>query len=156
MKLTWLLYALIFLQDETPFKPMEEFEIKLNFEFKDRPARDPNKIELDQTRKEAERSRGSGPLPYLFLNLKVLKQSPEEVRIRVLENGARTVLNKKFDMNTVLKLDMGFTDDIKDRVSAYEYTVYYLTDDKDPVSKVVIYFEEDGTYLVNGQKRGKL
>lgn len=135
---------------------MEEFEIKLNFEFKDRPQRDPNKIELDQTRKEYERTRPSGPLPYLYLNLKVLKQSPEEVRIRIIENGNKTVLNKKFDMNTVLKLDMGFTDDIKDRVSAYEYTVYYLTQDKNPVSKVVIYFEEDGTYLVNGQKRGKL
>lgn len=156
MKLTWLLCAFVFLQDQTPLKPLEEFEVKLNFEFKERPTRDPNKIELDQTRKEVERSRPSGPLPYLYLNLKVLKQIPDEVRVRIIENGTKVVLNKKFDMNSVLKLDMGFTDDIKDRICAYEYTVYYLTQDKDPLSKVVIFFEADGTYFVNGQKRGKL
>ena len=86
----------------------------------------------------------------------VLKPAPEEVRIRVIENGSKTVFNKKFDMNTVLKLDMGYTDDIKDRVSAYEYTVYYLTADKKPLSKIVIQFDEDGTYFVNGEKRGKI
>jgi len=156
MKLTWLFYVLIFLQDDAPLKPSEEFEVKLNFEFKDRPTRDPNRIELDQTQKEYERSRATGPLPYLYINLKVLKQSPEIARIRIVENRTKTVLNKKFDMNSILKLDMGFTDDIKDRISAYEYTIYFLTGDKDPVDKIVIYFEEDGTYLLNGEKRGKL
>ena len=91
-----------------------------------------------------------------ILNVKVLKPAPEEVRIRVVENGTRIALNKKFDMNTVLILDIGYTDDIKDRVKAYEYTVYYLTADKKPVSKVVIYFDEDGTYFVNNEKRGKI
>ena len=58
--------------------------------------------------------------------------------------------------STVLKLDLGFTDDIKDRVGAYEYTVFFLNEDKDQVSKIVIYFEKDGTYLVNGETRGKI
>lgn len=156
MKLTWLLCAFLFLQDEPPFKPTEEFEIKLNFEFKERERSNPNSVDFDQTRKEYERSRPSGPLPYLFLNLRVLKQAPEEVRLRIVENGTKTVLNKKLDINTVLKLDLGFTDDIKDRVGAYEHTIYFLTKDKEPFSKIVIFFEEDGTYLVNGQVRGKL
>lgn len=157
MRLTCLLFFFIFQQDEIPFKPKEEFEIKLDFQFKDRATMDPNKLEYNQTQREYAKSRSArGPLPYLYLNLKILKQTPEEVRIRVIENGTNTVLNKKFDMNTVLRLDMGYTDDIKDRVSAYEYTVYYLTADKIPLSKVVVHFEEDGTYFVNNEKRGKI
>lgn len=156
MKLVCLFLIYFLLQDQTPFKPKDEFEIKLDFEFRDRPTMDANKIEYNQTQREYERSRAAGPLPYLYLNLRVLKPVAEEVRIKVVENGVKTVFNKKFDMSTVLKLDMGYTDDIKDRVSAHEFTVYYLTADKEPLSKVVISFEENGTYFVNGEVRGKL
>ena len=157
MKFSCLLLLIAFLQqDQTPLKPREEFEIKLDFEFRDRPVMDANKLEYNQTQREYARSRAVGPLPYLYLNVRVLKPVPEEVRIRVIENGVKTVFNKKFDMTTVLKLDMGYTDDIKDHVSAYEYTVYYLSADKEPLSKVMIRFDEDGSYFVNEEKRGKI
>jgi len=157
MKLFLLLLTLVLFQDEPPMKPTEEFEIKLKFEFKERNLADPNRVELSQTAKEYERTKGGhGPLPYLFLNLRVLKQAPDEERVRVVQNASKAVVSKKFDKETVIKIDLGFTDDIKDRISPHEYTVYFLTKDKTPVSKVIIYFEKDGTYLVNGQVRGKL
>ena len=156
MKFICLLLFIFLQQDQTPLKPKGEFEIKLDFEFRDRPLADPNKLEYNQTQREFDRSRATGPLPYLYLDVRVLKQIPEEVRIRVIENGTKTVFNKKFDMNTVLKLDMGYTDDIKDRVSAYEYAVFFLSADKVPLSKVMIRFDEDGTYFVNDEKRGKI
>ncbi|MEJ7645575.1 MAG: hypothetical protein WKF87_13355 [Chryseolinea sp.] len=156
MNLLLFCLALLLAQDEIPFKANEDFEVKLNFEFKERTRPDPSRVELGQTAKEYERSHASGPLPYLYLNLRVLKQYPEEIRMRVVKNGEKIVLNKKFDLSTVVKLDLGFTDDIKDRVSAYEYTILFLKENKQPVSKVVVYFHEDGTYLVNGQVRGKL
>ena len=158
MKLLILtIFGLLSFQEDLPYKPSDEFDLKLNFEFKDRGAgRDPNKIEMDHTLKERERTRGSGLLPYLYLNLKVLKQAPNEVRVKVLENNSKNVFNKKFDASTVLKLDLGFTDDIKDRVGAYEYTVFFLNENKDQVSRIVIYFEQDGTYKVNGETRGKI
>ena len=143
-------------QDPTPFKSKEEFEVKLAFEFRDRPTNDPNKLEYNQSQREYARSKAIGPLPYLYLNVRVLKPVSDEVRIRVVENDVKVVLNKKFDMSTVLNLDMGYTDDIKDRVSAHQYTVYYLTADKKALSKVVINFEENGTYSVNGEVRGKI
>jgi len=155
MRLAVLIFALLCLQGETPLKPLEEFEVKLNFEFKDR-VKDSNKVEMNQTHRAYEKSRVSGPLPYLFLNLRILKQHPDVARVRVEQNGVSSVMNKKFDMTTVLKLDMGFTDDIKDRVSPYEYTVTFLTKDKTPINRIIIYFEEDGTYIVNGQVRGKI
>jgi len=153
-----VIFGLLSFQEDPPYKPTDEFNLKLNFEFKDRGAgRDPNKIEMNQTLKEREKTRASGLLPYLYINLQVLKQNPNEVRVKIIENNSKNVFNnKKFDTTTIMKLDMGFTDDIKDRVGAYEYIVYFLNEEKDPVSKIVIYFEQDGTYLVNGVNRGKL
>ena len=155
--LTLVLLISFFIQDPIPYKPSEEFDLKLNFEFKDRNAgRNPNKIDMDLSPKEYQKKTSAGVLPYLHLNLRVLTQQPNEIRIKVIENGNKNVLAKKLDTSTVLKLELGFTDDIKDRVGAYEYTVVFLNEDKDPVSRIVIYFEKDGTYLVNGQNRGKI
>ena len=156
MNLVLFCLALLFSQDDVPYKATEDFEIKLNFEFKDRVRADVNRVELNQTAKEYERTHASGPLPYLYLNLRMLKLYPEEVKMRVVKNEDKVVFNKKFDLSTLVKLDLGFTDDIKDRVSAYEYTILFMKDNKEPASKIVIYFHEDGTYLVNGQVRGKL
>lgn len=156
MKIFAVFIASLFFQDSIPLKPFEEFELKLNFEFKERPHADPNRVDLDLTEKEKNRGRGSGPLPYLFLNFRVLKQQPKEVRVRVIENNTKVVYNKKVDPAAVLKLELGFTDDIKDRVGPYEFTILLLDDSKEPVSRVVIYFQPDGTYLVNGQMRGKI
>lgn len=156
MNLLLFVLASVLVQDTVPYKATEEFELKLNFEFKERQRSDQNTVDLSQTRKEYERSRGSGPLPYLFLNFRVVKQQPSELRVRILENNEKVVHNKKVDTKAVLKLELGFTDDIKDRVGPYEYTILLLDDNKQPVSRVVIYFEQDGTYLVNGQLRGKI
>lgn len=157
MKLTWFLCTIFFLiQEEVSYKPKEEFEIKLDFEFRTRPVPDPNKVDMEQTHKELSRAQSTGPLPYLNLNVRALTLLPNEVRVRVTKNGEKSVLNRKIDTKTVIKLDMGYTDDIKDRVSSYEYTLLFVDDDKKAVSKIVIFFEEDGTYLVNGEKRGKI
>ena len=154
---TLILLGILAIQEEAPYKPSEEFEIKLDFEFKDRGAgRNPNKIDMDLTMKEYEKTKGSGLLPYLYLNLKVLKQQESELRLRVVENKSKNILNKKVDTNTIVRLELGFTDDIKDRVGPYEYTIVFVNGDKDPVSRITIFFEKDGTYLVNGQTRGKI
>ena len=141
------------MQDQIPFKSNDEFELKLQLEFKKRPMQDTNTIYLER---RSVPSTGGMPAPYLHINLRVLKVIPEEVRVKVTKNPNETLLLKKFDPNVVIKLDLGFTDDIKDRVSAHQYVVTYLSKEKKPLSKIEIFFEEDGTYLVNGEKRGKL
>jgi hypothetical protein len=148
MNLLWIIFSFAFLQDAVPFKGTEEFEIKMNFEFRQRTV-DPNRITLVD-------AKPAGPLPYLFLNLNLLKANPEEVRVKITTNDERNVLFKKLDPAKLMRLELGYTDDIKDRVSAYQYTAYFLSEDKKPLSRIVILFEEDGTYLVNGIKRGKL
>jgi len=154
MKLGLLFFfALLLQQDQIPFKSTDEFELKLQLEFRKRPMQDINTIELE---KRSVPSTGGMPAPYLHINLRVLKVVPEEVRVKVTKNPNETLLTKKFDPNVIIKLDLGFTDDIKDRVSAHQYVVTYLSKERTPLSKIEIFFEKDGTYLVNGEKRGKL
>jgi hypothetical protein len=68
MKLLWVGIISIFLfQDQTPYKANDEFELKLDLQFKPRPKPE-NKIELDHRTLP-----NSGMnAPYLYLHLKVL------------------------------------------------------------------------------------
>jgi hypothetical protein len=151
MMLLLLLFPL-FVQDNVPFKPNEEFELKMDYQFKQRVASDQKVIDFSE-----QRAKSSGPLPYLVLGLRIIKINAGEDRIRVSGNKESPVITKKLKSDVVLKLDLGFTDDMKDRVTAHEYTVLLLSDaNKEPVSKIIIHIAEDGTFLVNGEKRGKL
>ena len=52
MKILILAGALFFFQDSVPLKPLDEFEVKLNFEFKQRTRADANRVDLDVTQGE--------------------------------------------------------------------------------------------------------
>lgn len=140
---------------EIPFKPKEEFEIKLDYQFKQRPQGDHNAVYLSETSGELQRRTGNAVLPYLILNIKLLKLSEEKMRVRISGNRDDRPINKKIDINSVIELDLGFTDDMKDRVKAHEYTVSFLSYDKKPMSRILISIAEDGSFFVNGEKHGK-
>ncbi len=53
-------------------------------------------------------------------------------------------------------LRLGFVDDMKDHVSGYLHVITFYDDDRNPVSQIVIEFDKDGNYFVNGQQRGKV
>ncbi len=155
MKLSVLLLAALFLQD-VPLKPKDEFEVKLDYQFKSRPPQSINTtVHLDETREEHDRRVSSTPLPFLTLNIKMLKLSEEEVRVRVTNNLTLRVAMRKVEAGTTIPLEIGFTDDAKDRVTAHHYFLTLLSPKKAELSKIEILIEEDGTFLVNGEKRGK-
>lgn len=154
MKL-FVFFISIFLFQDLPYKPTEEFEIKLDYQFKTRQYRSTTEVHLAETRREHEQRASSAVLPYLVLNLHLLKLTPEEVRVRIMDNGHKKVYNRKADTGDVIPIVLGFTADVKDRVSAYEYTVYFQSPDKRDVSRILISVDEDGSFFVNGEKRGR-
>jgi hypothetical protein len=155
MKLVWLLFSLFLIQEQVPFKPKDQFEIGLDFKFKQRPPHDSNIVRLSETAADREKN-STSLLPYIYLNVKVLKLREEEVRLRVENNKGENLWSRKAEEGMSTKLDLGFTDDIKDRVASHEYIVYFLTKEKKRLSRIVIFFDKDGTYLVNEERRGKL
>jgi hypothetical protein len=145
-------FSLFLFQDQARYKSNDEFELKLDLQFKKRPGPDVNKVDLE---KRTLPTAGMNA-PYLYIDLRVLKPVAEEYRVKVLKNGKETLMSRKFDPELVIKLDLGFTDDIKDHVTPHHYLVTFFSKDKEPLSRIEILFEEDGTYIVNGEKRGKI
>lgn len=152
-----LLFLFVFQEPELPLKPVEEFKIEIEFKFKPRPSSPNTYIDLTETVSEKEQRAGGGgsPLPYLIIHISFQALSDKEVRIQCSDNNKKNRMARKIELNKPYKLDMGYTDDMKDRITAYEFTFVLMDNDKKDTSKIVVKVEEDGTFLVNGIKRGK-
>jgi hypothetical protein len=149
-------FLLIFIyshQGVVPLKPANEYEVIIDFKFQDRPPGDPYKAKFDLS--EEEKKKTAGLLPYLKLQIKLLQLGREEVKVKVINSNGNLVHNRKASLETAIKLDLGFIDDIKDRVLPHEFTVLFYSDSKSPVSQIRLIVLEDGTFLVNDEKKGK-
>ncbi|MBL7848924.1 MAG: hypothetical protein JNL40_15755 [Cyclobacteriaceae bacterium] len=158
MNLLFILLLLLTPQEtpQPPLKAAEEFKLELQYEFKARPDTENAFIDLTETEREKEkRISGSSPLPYLVIHMSFLKLSDQEVRVRCVDNNRKNRFSKKVELGKVYSLDLGFTEDMKDRVTAYQYIFYLMSADKKDVSQVNLIVEQDGTFLVNGVRRGK-
>ena len=143
-------------QVEVPTKPSDEFELQIDYQFKMPPSSSANTIDFAETQEAHNKKQyGIGLRPYLVLNLKLIKLSDQEVKVRAVNNLGRTIINKKITTEEVLKIVMGFTDDVKARVSPYEIAIIFSSKEKKEISRIHLLIQEDGTFLVNGEKRGK-
>jgi len=148
-------FLIIFFQTEVPLKPAEEFECKLNLSFKSRNADSHPAVDYTETVAERERRLSATPLPYLKMKLKFITLSADEFRMQAI--GADLILkNKKVVVGEEIELDFGFTDDIKDGILPRDYVITLLTKDRKAVSKINISFTQEGDYLLNGVKRGRI
>lgn len=152
-----IFFSLFFLfQENPPFKPSEDFEVKFDLSFRQRTQLDNKTVRLTETEKEKEKRTDSTPLPYLKLHIKLLKIHHDEIKLKVIKDDKNFVLNKKIKESIELRLDVGFTDDVKDRISGYKHVIQFLSVDKKVLSIIVIEFDEEGNYKVNGELRGKI
>ncbi len=147
---------LVFLLSALPFKPAEEFKLEIEYKFKARPMVENSFINLTETQLEKEkRAAGGNPLPYLIIHVSFLQLSDKEVKVRCIDNTNKNRLSRKAELNRKYTIDLGFTDDIKDRVTPHEYTFFLISDDKEETSRIVLLIEPDGSFMVNGSRRGK-
>ena len=150
-----LLTLLLFVQTEAPFKAKEEFEIKLDYQFKERGDYANGTLVYGEKKREADGQVTRTVLPYVVLKLKLLKLN-NEVSFRVDTNvRAAFMIRRRIETGKEYPLDLGFASDMKDRVTANEYTISLISPEKEVVSKITIVVESDGTFKVNGEKRGK-
>jgi hypothetical protein len=147
----FLLFSLLF-QDQVPTKAAREFEISTKYELRKKPVSDQPKIVFEQ--KENNRESGTDMLPYLIINLKVKKWGTDVEQIRVVDSNGKQFLKKKQADEGLYTWDMGYVDDIKDKVTPGKFFVQFLREKK-LTEQILVQVEEDGTFLVNGEKRGK-
>jgi hypothetical protein len=156
--ITVIQFLLLFLpplQEKPPFKASSEFEVVIDYKFEARPALDHTKVEYDVATHDKNRKAVAGPLPYLTLHVKFFKLHEQESRIRVTNSADDLLFNRKATEDTSLKFKVGFIDDVKDRVVPHEFTINFLSDSKEVVSRIHLTILEDGTFLVNDEKKGK-
>jgi len=144
------LVSLILLVQDVPYKAKDEFEVKLKFEFRTKT------ISSTTVQTDGSQPKTSGPLPYLKATVVVVKIAEGEARARVEDGTGKLVVSKKIEEKTELNFDLGYTDDLKGRTSSHEFVVNFLDANKKPLSRIVITFDEDGYYYINGEKRGKV
>jgi hypothetical protein len=144
-----ILLMLSSFMEDIPFKAKDEFEVNLDFKFRIR-------VKESSEVYTSTASNTSGPLPYLTISMKVLKVAPGENKVRIINSKGQVLYARKVSEGTVVNLDMGYTDDIKGRVTEHEYTLVFISQDKKPLSRIFIHFQEDGSYFINDEKRGKV
>ncbi len=151
----FILLIFVYNQEVVPYKASEEFEIKLDYQFKTRPASSAYEFKFDESSQEHSRRVNNSPLPYLTLNIEILKANENEERIHGFKGQTQFMTKRGIKTGSMVSIEMGFTDDMKDRVTPHEYALVLMDKSKQEVSKIVIFIEEDGSFYVNGEKRGK-
>jgi hypothetical protein len=144
-------FFLLFQSSEIPFRAKDDFAIELKYNFKEKPTKDANTVAWEAN----PAKRPTGLLPYLIINVKILNAKQEETRFKCENNLGRALFNRKAEKGLSYDIDMGYLDDVKDRVTAHKYTLYAVGESREVINKIELLVMEDGTFMVNGEKRGK-
>lgn len=149
------LFAFLF-QDSVPYKPEEEFNIKFEFGFRKRGDPNTEDLVLSQVASSSYDRLDSSPLPYLKTTLEILKNDSLAVKYRIVRDNSVNLSKRKIEPGAKIIIFSAFVDDIRDKIENYQHTVYFLDADGNRLSKIIIEFDEEGFYSVNGKKKGKI
>lgn len=154
--IAYLFLFICLFQDEVPYRSEDEFAIKFEFAFRKR--NDPNSedLVLSQVASSSYDRNDTSPLPHLKTTLEVLKKDSLEVKIRIVRDNTVNVAKRKIEPGIKVTVFSAFVDDIKDQIQGYQHTIYFLDKDGNRLNKIIIEFDDDGFYAVNGKKRGKI
>ncbi|GAB1445185.1 hypothetical protein MASR2M41_08540 [Flammeovirgaceae bacterium] len=143
MNLIVILLLPFLLQNQVPLKPNDEFEFKLNFEFRTKPGGDGKPGGF-----------AAGKLPYAEIRITPTRLSENEERVRITNNLGHRIYSRKASVNDEILIDMGFTDDLKDQIDVYSFDLIFFSKHGD-ASRITLFVEADGTLLINGEKQAK-
>ncbi|MEM6362697.1 MAG: hypothetical protein AAF149_10715 [Bacteroidota bacterium] len=139
-------------QEDVPYEPRDNFGFELDYTFKTRPPPDSEKVYLAENRSV----RGSQVLPYLKLRFEFSSFDATYFRYKVENHVGSVIKSRKLKFPDSYVLDMGFSDDVKDRVTPHQYTIYFYNKTKEPISKIAIEVAENGDLLLNGEFHGRI
>ena len=136
---------------KVPYLSLDDFDFELDYNFKTKPY---NVKDVAYSEKELNNSTEN--LPYVKMKIMLKNTSEDQYKFKVITNKSETKLNRKLKGNDDFIIDMGFSDDIKDRVHAHQFSVIIYNKDKVPLSKIVIEFSTNGDMLINEKLMGKI
>jgi hypothetical protein len=153
MKLFSIFLLLVGFQTDVPFKPSDEFQVNIDLAFKVKDTKygkytyDPDGDRLDKV--------NATPTPFLTVTINQIKFQSDEVKVSAVNSLGKSLMKKKISPDLVLHFDMGFVDDLKNRTSAEQITVYFLSAEKKELRKIVFSVTRTGVFEVNGMWHGQ-
>jgi len=152
-----LIFLVSFLSSQdVPYKADDEFTVELDLSFKQRPPAASNTYNFDDTSREYKKRNRPGPTPYVVLSVSIDKINDNEARLKVFQADEKLVLSKKLKGKFVFQIDAGYTDDLVDQFPGHHHIISFYDDKKNEVSRIVINFDKEGNYSVNGKQKGKI
>ncbi|MEM1406886.1 MAG: hypothetical protein AAGG59_08940 [Bacteroidota bacterium] len=139
-------------QEDVPYESKENFGFELDYTFKTRPPPNNEKVYLTENKSV----RGSQVLPYLKLRFEFSSFDATYFRYKVEDHIGSVIKSRKLKFPDSYVLDMGFSDDVKDRVTSHKYTIYFYNKAKEPISKIAIEVAENGNLLLNDEFHGRI
>lgn len=154
--IAYLFLFICLFQDDVPYRSEDEFVIKFEFGFRKRGDPNSEDLVLSQVASSSYDRNDTSPLPHLKTTLEVLKKDSLEVKLKIVRDNSINVAKRKIELGAQVTVFSAFVDDVKDQIQGYQHTIYFLDKDGNRLNKIVIEFDEDGFYAVNGKKRGKI
>jgi hypothetical protein len=151
--LLWLSILLLFQNAEVPFKPTNEFDVKIDIQIKTHTSRESGSTYTAYA--VGEDKKATGVSPYLTMKINLLKLSEQEVKAKVLNKSGQVLFSKKVKPGISFKLDIGFIEEIKDGSTPADFLILLSGPDKKETSRIQIRVGMDGTYSVNGLLYGR-
>lgn len=130
--------------------PADQFESKIDLIFKKRESSDPSTYTFSDGSQPKKTT--DTPIAFLAINFTLLR-ADGEVKVNVI-NG-RSERANKVKVGTPVKIAVGFIEDVKNNGEDVEISLIFSNDLKKPIRKVTFKIGQDGSYFVNGEKRGK-
>jgi hypothetical protein len=153
MKLFLILLLFVGFQTDVPYKSSDEFQVNIDLSFKVKNSTygpstyNQNGERLDKV--------SSTPLPFLNVSVTQIKAQSDEVKIVAFDSQGKSLQKKKISPDIVLHFEMGFVDDLKKGASNHEITIYFLSEEKKKLRKIVISVAPTGVFEVNGKWHGQ-
>ncbi|MBL6445601.1 hypothetical protein JMN32_04730 [Fulvivirga sp. 29W222] len=139
-------------QDAVPFRSDSTYDFKLNYDFKLKPPAPHGEITYgeyyDQSTNEM--------LPYVTVNISLLWLGADDYRVKVINNQGVRVYSKKMRLPMDFNVDLGFAEDLKEKLVPYLYNIYFFDKNKNVNSKITLEVTESGDFLLNDEVYGKL
>jgi hypothetical protein len=154
--IAYLFFCICLFQDDVPYRAEEDYAVKFEFGFRKRSDPNAEDLVLSQVASSSYDRPDNSPLPHLKTTLEVLKKDSLEVKFRIVRDNTVNVTKRKLESGMKVTVFSAFVDDIKDQIQGYQHTVYFLDKDGNRLNRVVIEFDEDGFYSVNGKRKGKI
>ena len=153
MKVFLILLICCGFQTEVPFKPSDEFQVNIDLSFKIKnSAYSPTTFSGSGERLDKP---SSTTLPFLTVIVKQLKIQSDESKIVAVDSNGKSMWKKKALPNLEIHFQMGFVDDLKNKISPNEVTLYFLSSEKKELRKIVFSVSANGVFEVNGKWHGQ-